>query len=88
MFIKLALLSHTWETAFGFSLLQAFFASRISKGSALGGEIGQVPITAEFRHSNLNWISLTCGLHDQQTVFHLLAKSITVNLLIGVCKLA
>lgn len=88
MFTKLALLSHIWETVFGFPLLQAFFASRISKDSALGGGIGQVPITSEFRHSNVNWISLTCAFHDQQTVFHLLAKSITVNLLMGFCKLA
>lgn len=46
MFTKLALLSHIWEIVFDFSSkLQALLASRISKGSASGWEIGQVSIT-------------------------------------------
>lgn len=88
MFTKLALLSHIWEIVFGFQLLQAFLASWISKGSVLGGGVGQVSITAEFRHSNLNWISLTCALNDQRTVFHFLAKSIPLSFLAGACKFA
>lgn len=68
MFLKLALLSSIWETVFSFAAPWAFAARSISKESASGGGIGQVSITADFRHSNLNWIPLTCAFHAQKTL--------------------
>lgn len=44
-------------------------------------ERGQFSIKADFKHSNLCWISLTCAFHGQKsTITHFLTERVTISL--------